>query len=97
MNGKMTRGDVLRACITVFDAIKRAASKGNAGLEARDGMEQSYQNDCQICEVLREMLREIEAGKQAEDVPRAGDKVQPVHDWQEQIMKSGVQERMMIF
>lgn len=97
MNGKMSRGDVLRACITVFDAIKRAASKGNTGLEAREGMEQSFQNDCQICEGLREMLREIEAGKPAEEEPKDAGKGAPMRDWQKQIMTDGVQERMMIF
>ena len=35
----MTRGDVLRKCIIVFDAIKRQSSKGNAGLEPEKGAE----------------------------------------------------------
>ena len=62
---KLTRGDVLRKCIVVFDAIRRAASKGNAGLEAVKGAEESFRTDTQICDTLREMLRELEAGEKA--------------------------------
>lgn len=62
---KLTRGDVLRKCIVVFDAIRRAASKGNAGLEPVKGAEESFQTDSEICDTLREMLRELEAGEKA--------------------------------
>lgn len=78
----MTRGDVLRKCIVVFDAIRRAASKGNAGLEAAEGMEESFRNDCEICETLREMLREMEAGE--------------LKDWQEEIMRNGPPQMMVL-
>ena len=86
MTRTMTRGDVLRKCIVVFDAIKRAASKGIAGLEAAEGMEESFRNDCEICEVLREMLREMEAGE-AKAI---------VKDWQKELMEHGLPERMVL-
>ena len=82
----MTRSDVIRKCIVVFDAIKRAASKGNAGLEPAEGMEESWRNDCEICEQLREMLREMEAGEGK----------QIVRDWQKDLMEHGLPERMTL-
>lgn len=41
----MNRTEVLRKCIVVFDALKRATSKGNAGLEPEKGAEESFQTD----------------------------------------------------
>ena len=61
---KMTRAEVLRKCLIVFDALKRVYSKGNAGLEALPGAEESYRNDSEICRVLREWLQEMETGAQ---------------------------------
>ena len=57
---KLSRSDVLRKCIVVFEAIKRAASRGNAGLEPMRGKEESFENDCEILRVLREWLQEME-------------------------------------
>ena len=59
---KMGRAEALRKCLIVFDALRRVSSKGNAGLEAMPGAEESFQVDTQICEVLREWLREMESG-----------------------------------
>ena len=89
MPGKMTRGDVLRKCIIVFDAIRRHASKGNAGLEPAKGAEDSFEMDQEICDVLRQMLIELESGKgiqdgKAEDVTN---KVVEMNDWQEKIIE----------
>ena len=58
----MTRAEVLRKCLIVFDALRRVSSKGNAGLEALPGAEESFRADAEICQVLREWLREMEAG-----------------------------------
>lgn len=58
----MTRAEALRKCLIVFDALKRVSSKGNAGLEALDGAKESFRTDSEICQVLREWLREMEAG-----------------------------------
>ena len=76
----MTRSDVLRKCIVVFDAIRRASSKGNAGLEPVKGAEESFRTDCEICDTLREWLQEMEGGK--------------VKDWQRVIMENGAPERL---
>ena len=94
MNTKISRTDILRKCIIVFDAMRRVSSKGNAGLEPAKDSEESYWLDTAICDGLREWLREIEAGRPAEDVPRAGDNKADIHDWQNQIMKDGVQGRL---
>ena len=61
----MTRAEVLRKCLIVFDALRRVSSKGNAGLEAVPGAEESFRADAEICRVLREWLREMEAGENA--------------------------------
>lgn len=80
---KLTRPDVLRKCIIVFDALKRAMSRGNAGLEPERGAEESYWTDHEITETLREMLREMEAGKPEK-------KQEPeIREWQREIMENG--------
>ena len=80
----MTRSDVLRKCIVVFDAIKRASSKGNAGLEPVKGAEESFRTDCEICDVLREWLREMEEGQKPAEA---------LKNWQKVTMENGVPER----
>lgn len=82
----MTRSDVLRKCIIVFDAIKRAASKGNAGLGPVKGAEESFQTDCEICDVLREWLREMEAGEKTKEPE--------MKDWQKVTMAYGAPEKL---
>ena len=59
----LTRRDVLDKCIVVFEAIRRAASKGNAGMEPAKGAEESFAMDTEILDTLREMVRELEAGE----------------------------------
>ena len=58
----MTRAEVLRKCITVFEAIRRMASKGNAGLEPERGAEEEYSTVEECVRVMKEWLREMEAG-----------------------------------
>ena len=82
----MTQSEVLRKCIIVFDAIKRATSKGGAGLEPVEGMEESFRNDSEICDTLRQMLRDMEAGE--------GKTI--VRNWQRDLMENGLPERMTL-
>lgn len=82
----MTRGDVLRKCIVVFDAIKRQASKGNAGLEPEKGAEEEFRMETEICSTLREMLREMETGKKP---------AEELRDWQKDVMEHGAPERLV--
>ena len=83
----MTRGDVLRKCIVVFDAIRRQASKGNAGLEPEKGAEEEFAVEQEICNTLREMLREMEAGEKKP--------VEELRDWQKDVMEHGAPERLV--
>ena len=85
----MTRGDVLRKCIIVFDAIRRQASKGNAGLEPEKGAEEEFAQEQEICDTLRQMLREMETG----GVKRDGDPM--LRDWQKDVIEHGVPERLV--
>lgn len=82
----MTKRDVLNKCIIIFEAIRRAASKGNAGMEPAEGMEQSFRTDSEILEILRNMVREMEAGE--------GQQI--VRDWQKDLMENGLPERMTL-
>lgn len=91
MSNKISRTDILRKCIIVFDAMRRVASKGNAGLEPAKDAEESFWLDTAICDGLREWLQEIEAGQPAEDPKKKLAKIRP---WQEQVMKDGVQGRL---
>jgi hypothetical protein len=97
MSAKMSRAEILRKCIYVFEGWRRFASKGGAGLEADPRSIGDYELCDQVVSGLKEMMREIEGGKQAEDVPREAGQGAPLRDWQKQIMAGGVQERMMIF
>ena len=97
MSAKMSRAEILRKCIYVFEGWRRATSKGGAGLEADPRAVKDFDFCDGMVAGLKEMLREIEGGKPAEDVPRAAGQGAPLRDWQKQIMAGGVQERMMIF
>lgn len=79
----MTRGDVLRKCIIVFDALRRMASKGNAGLEPEKGAEESFRMDNEICDTLREMLRDLEYSPEQY-------KSMSMAEWQKEIMENGI-------
>ena len=89
----MTRSDVLRKCIIVFDAIRRAASKGNAGLEPVKGAEESFRVDCEICDVLREWLRDME-GSQETNKPIIKGSAGLLKDWQKVVQENGAPERL---
>ena len=83
-------------CIIVFDAIKRAASKGNAGLEPIKGAEESFRIDCEICDVLRKWLRDMEEGKKlVEDLENFDKfKFEKMKDWQKVVQETGAPERL---
>lgn len=83
---RMTKSEVLRKCIVIFEALKRVASKGNAGLEAARGAEDEYRMDSECCEVLREMLREMQAEGQK---PEVVVQYEAMKDWQMKIMEEG--------
>ena len=89
---KISRSDALRKCIVVFEAIKRAASKGNAGIVPERGAEDSFYLDSAILEQLREMLRDMEA---TEKIEKQKDEInKTLNDWQDRIVKFGVPERL---
>jgi len=105
---RITRSEVLRKCIIVFDALKRVASKGNAGLEAAWGAEDEFAMDEAVAAELRQMLREMEAGESRKtEEPDATEKLRMVKaqvvakgirahaaEWQRDIMENGVPERL---
>ena len=60
--GKLSRTDVLSKSITVFEAIRRMASKGNAGLEPERGAEEEFSTVDECIRIMKEWMREIQAG-----------------------------------
>lgn len=58
----MTRAEVLRKCITVFEAIRRMASKGNAGLEPERGAEEEYCTVDECIRIMKDWMQEMESG-----------------------------------
>lgn len=96
--GKLTRRDVLGKCIVVFEAIRRAASQGNAGLMAAKGMEESFRVDNEILDTLREMVRELEAGEyRAKQTERYQEQYQEnLKDWQKEILTEGPPRLMVL-
>lgn len=107
MRNRMTRTDVLRKCVVLFDALKRWSSKGNAGLVAEKGMDYAFDMNTECCEILREMLREYESGgvqivrdESIRDEYRqeTGGGADPgLKNWQLQIMKNGGPAERMEF
>lgn len=91
--GKMPRADILRKCIIVFEGLRRYASKGNAGLEAEKGAEDSFTLDDMIVQGLKEWLREIEAGGTGNRQPETFYGT-ALKQWQEDIINNGPPERM---
>ena len=70
----MTRSEVLRKCITVFEAIRRMASKGNAGLEPERGAEDEYSTVDECIRIMKEWMQEMEAGPMIRmEMPQATD------------------------
>ena len=91
---KLSKSDALRKCIVVFEAIKRAASKGNAGIEPERGAEESFYLDCQVLERLREMLLDMMETEKAEKIRK--DINRTIKDWQQDLMDNGLPERMTL-
>lgn len=91
---KLTRRDVLGKCIVVFEAIRRAASQGNAGLMAAKGMEESFRVDNEILDTLREMVRELEAGEYRAKITKEDE--EKLKDWQKEIITEGPPRQMVL-
>ena len=91
---KLSKSDALRKCIVVFEAIKRAASRGNAGIEPDRGAEESFYLDCQVLERLREMLLDMMETEKREKA--AAEINRTLRDWQEDLMDNGLPERMTL-
>ena len=91
---RITKSEALRKAIIVFDALKRACSRGNAGLEPERGMEDSFWTDSSVAEQLREILRDIEATEKIE--ARKTEINRTLRDWQKDLMENGLPERMTL-
>ncbi len=91
---RITKSEALRKAIIIFDALKRACSKGNSGLEAERGMEESFWTDAEVAERLREILRDMEA---TEKIEAKKEKINlALRDWQTELMDNGLPERMTL-
>ena len=94
---RMTKAEVLRRCIVIFEAIRRVHSKGSAGLEALEGAERLFDADCECCQILKQMLRDMESGDNGatawkDSMPRKGN-VTEIKDWQKM---AGPPERLVL-
>ena len=94
----ISRRVALEKCIVVFEGIRRAMSKGNAGLEPEKGCEKSFWTDTEILEVLRGMIREMEAGEKTEQIKKelTDGFEEHLRNWQQEIMENGPPERMIL-
>ena len=99
---KLTRGDVLRKCITVFEAIRRMASKGNAGLEPERGAEEEYSTVDECIRIMKEWMREMQSTEIKPVVDphkyvEIGDEtVTRIADWQREMMEYGPDEELRL-
>ena len=102
---KLTRMDVLQKSITVFEAIRRMASKGNAGQVPEVGAEEEYNTVDECIRIMKEWMREIKAGTARPaiepNVPKVGeledyDKVTRIADWQREVMENGAPEELRL-
>ena len=85
---KPTRRKVLSECLIIFEALKRRVSKNMAGLEALPGYESDFDADGLRCDVIREMIRDMEGGSMPADWEHDG-KVTEIRDWQRDVMEHG--------
>ena len=90
----LTRRDVLDKCIVVFEAIRRAASKGNAGMEPAKGAEESFAMDTEILDTLREMVRELEAGELR--AKKTEEYQEILKNWQKEIVVNGPPQLLVL-
>lgn len=94
---RMTKAEVLRRCIVIFEAIRRVHSKGSAGLEALEGAEDFFRADCECCQILKQMLRDMESGDNGatawKDSMPQKDNVREIKDWQKM---AGPPERLVL-
>ena len=87
-----TRRKVLSECLIVFEALKRRVSKNMAGLEPLPGYESDFEMDDSRCNVIREMIRDMEEGKMPKEWEKDGKgKVTEIRDWQRDVMEHGPQ------
>ena len=99
---RLTRMDVLRKCVTVFEAIRRMASKGNAGLEAERGTEEEYSTVDECIRIMKEWMREMQSAEIRPVVDphryvEIGDeKVTRIADWQREVMENGPDEELRL-
>lgn len=82
----LTRADVIRKCIILFESLKRVASKGGAGLEPAQGADEEFWMDEECLNILRHMMQEMEAGQE---------KQQEWKNWQLE-MQDGPPERLVL-
>ena len=78
----MTRAEVLRKCITVFEAIRRMTSKGNAGLEPERGAEEEYSTVDECIRIMKDWMREMESGVRTSNTEPVVPKVTELKEWQ---------------
>ena len=104
---KLSRQEVVRKAITVFEAIRRMTSKGGAGLEPERGAEEEYNcvDDC--TQQLREILREMQEHDHERELQRmvqeryekilrsAQDDKGEMKDWQKEAA-GGPPERLVL-
>ena len=95
MRNKLSRRTVIEKCIIVFEALRRHASKGNAGLIPEKGAEEEYYMDDEICQELRKILREMEAGEKKRAEEQEEKKITPLRDCQQDIIENGTPERLV--
>lgn len=99
---KLTRGDVLRKCITVFEAIRRMASRGNAGLVAEHGAEEEFSTVDECVRIMKEWLREMQSTEikpvvnPHRYVEIDDEKVTRIADWQREVMEMGPDEELRL-
>ena len=93
---KLSRQEVIRKCIVVFEAIRRMTSKGGASLEPEHGAEDEYDmvNDC--TQQLREILKDMQAHDHDRELQKKVEEAYETRmkDWQKDAA-GGPPERMV--
>ena len=97
---KLSRQEVIRKAIVVFEAIRRMTSRGGAGLEAERGAEDEFYMIDDCTEQLREILREMNENERNQalqkQVEEAYEKrMQQMKDWQKDAA-GGPPERLVL-
>jgi len=99
---EITKRQVLEECLRIMEAIKKNMSRNGSGREALTGYEIAFIEQEMKCNIIREMIRKLEAGTVGESLQRFAETNRQalenpevrnrIREWQQKIMDGQMQD-----